>query len=130
MARFNGSPVYVVADSAGRGHIKMFGSFGPEQRGETVLIGGKTYSVTSDGRVSIPKSVMNAYGVNNENGRKTIIARCSYNHTDGFAVQVLKPKSAPPVGAKSHTLAKMKHVKLGVENVLAPSDSGDWTFSD
>lgn len=130
MVRFNGSPVYIVADGAGRGHIKMFGSFGSEQRGESVWIGGKSYTVTSDGRVSIPKSVMNAYGVDNENGRKTIIARCSYNIRDGFAVQVLKPKQAPPVGIKSHTLAKMKYVKPGVENVLLPQDGGDWVFSE
>lgn len=130
MARFNGSPVYIVADSVGRGHIRMFGTFGANQRGETVSLGGKYYRVTSDGRVSIPKSVMDAYGVNNENGRKTIIARCSYNATDGFAVQVLKPKQAPPVGVKSHTLAKMKYVKPGVENVLAPQDYGDWVFSE
>jgi len=130
MVKYNGSPVYIVADSAGRGHIRMFGSFGPDQRGETVSLGGKYYRVTSDGRVSIPKSVMNAYGVDNEKGRKTIIARCSYNPSDGFAVQVLKPKQVPPTGVKSHTLAKMKYVKPGVENVLSPQDGGDWVFSE
>jgi hypothetical protein len=130
MKKFNGSPVYVVADSVGRGHLKMFGSFGSKQRGTEVMLGGRSYKVTSDGRVSIPKSVMQSHGITNDNGRKVITARCSYNVRDGFGVQVLSPKQAPPVGTKTHNLAKLKHVKKGVENVLAPSDTGDWVFSE
>lgn len=130
MRPFNGSPVYVVADTSGRGHIRMFGSFGAKQRGETVTIGGRSYKVTSDGRVSIPKSIMNAYGTPNEKGRQVITARCSYNARNGFSVQALKPKTAPPPNTKTHTLARLKNVKKGTENVLNPSDNGDWVFSE
>ena len=129
MVKFDGSPVYVVADSAGRGHIKPFGRFTSAQRGTIVEIGGQNYKVTSDGRVSIPKSIMERYGTKDPvTGRSVVIARCS-SKDGNYAVQILKPKQIP-LSVKSHQIARLRDVQPGVENVLSPKDSGDWTFSE
>ena len=129
MPKFDGSPVYLVADSSGRGHIKPFGRFSGAQRGTLVNIGGQTYKVTSDGRVSIPKSIIERYGTKDPvTGRNVVIARCS-SKDGNYAVQILKPKQIP-LSVKSHQLARMRDVQPGVENVLSPSDYGDWTFSE
>lgn len=129
MVKFDGSPVYLVADSAGRGHIKPFGRFTSAQRGTLVEIGGRNYKVTSDGRVSIPKRIMERYGTKDPaTGRNVVIARCS-SKDGNYAVQILKPKQLP-TSVKTHQIARLRNVQPGVENVLSPMDSGDWTFSE
>lgn len=129
MVKFDGSPVFVVADCVGRGHIKPFGRFTREQRGTLIDIGGKNYQVTSDGRVSIPKRIMEKYGFKDPaTGRNVVIARCSSK--DGkYAIQILKPKQLP-LTVKTHQIARLRDVQPGVENVLSPRDAGDWTFSE
>lgn len=129
MVKFDGSPVYLVADSVGRGHIKPFGRFSSAQRGTLVDIGGQNYKVTSDGRVSIPKRVMERYGIKDPaTGRNVVIARCS-SKDGNYAIQVLKPKQLP-TSVKTHQIARLRNVQPGVENVLSPIDAGDWTFSE
>lgn len=129
MSKFDGSPVYLIADSAGRGHIKPFGRFTSAQRGTLVEIGGRNYKVTSDGRVSIPKRIMERYGTKDPaTGRNVVIARCS-SKDGNYAVQILKPKQLP-TAIKTHQIARLRDVQPGVENVLSPMDSGDWTFSE
>ena len=129
MSKFDGSPVFVVADCVGRGHIKPFGRFTSEQKGTEVDIGGKKYKVTSDGRVSIPKRIMEKYGFKDpETGRNVVIARCSSKDGE-YAIQILKPKQLP-LSVKTHQIARLRYVQPGVENVLSPCDSGDWTFSE
>lgn len=133
MSKFDGSPVYIVADCVGRGHIKPFGRFTREQKGTVVDIGGKNYKVTSDGRVSIPKRIMEKYGFKDPaTGRNVVIARCSSTPGPGerrYAIQILKPKQLP-LSVKTHQIARLRNVQPGVENVLSPHDSGDWSFSE
>lgn len=62
----------VTARADGRGGIKPFGKYGKKQAGAMVQIGDKKYKVTKDGRVNIPKRVMNNYGVTGKDGRKRI----------------------------------------------------------
>ena len=129
MSKFDGSPVFIVADSVGRGHIKPFGRFSSEQKGTVVDIGGKNYKVTSDGRVSIPKSIMEKYGFKDPStGRNVVIARCSSKDGE-YAIQILKPKQLP-LSVKTHQIARLRDAQPGVENVLSPRDAGDWTFSE
>lgn len=129
MTKFDGSPVYIVSDSVGRGHLKPFGRFDGNQQGTMIEIGGKSYAVTSDGRVSIPQSLMEQYGTKDPTtGRNVVIARCS-SKNGKFAAQLLKPKTVEP-GTKTHKIARLREVKPGRENVLSPKDAGDWTFSE
>lgn len=129
MVKFDGSPVYIVADCVGRGHIKPFGRFTSAHRGTLIDMGGKKYKVTSDGRVSIPKRIMERYGLKDPvTGRNVVIAR--FSSKDGnYAVQFLKPKQLPTT-VKTHQIARLRNVEPGVENVLSPIDAGDWTFSE
>lgn len=64
--------VIVVARKDGRGGIKPFGTYNKAQKGATVLIGDKEYKVSADGRVNIPKKIMNKWGRAGHDGRKRI----------------------------------------------------------
>ena len=62
---------YVTQRSDGRGGIRPFGNYSKGQAGAEVKIGEQIYKVTTDGRVNIPKSIMEKYGVG-EPGKKSI----------------------------------------------------------
>ena len=69
--------VIVRARKDGRGGIKPFGKYTKRQwekgkGGAWVEIGKKKYKVTSDGRVNIPKKIMNEFGVTGKDGRKRV----------------------------------------------------------
>ena len=64
--------VIVVARKDGRGGIKPFGTYSKRQKGAKVEIGKKQYKVTSDGRVNIPKKVMNELGIMGNDGRMRV----------------------------------------------------------
>lgn len=64
--------VIVVARKDGRGGIKPFGKYGKRQKGATVEIGNKKYKVTTDGRVNIPKKIMDEWGITGTDERKRI----------------------------------------------------------
>lgn len=66
------SNIIVVARADGRGGCKPFGTYSKEQAGSMVTIGAKDYKVTSDGRVNIPKSIMEEYGRKGTDGRNRI----------------------------------------------------------
>jgi len=61
----------VVARKDGRGGVRPFGKYNKSQAGATVTIMDKEYRVTSDGRVNIPKAVMNK-GRGGKDGRMRI----------------------------------------------------------
>jgi len=58
----------VVQRTDGRGGIKPFGTYGKEQAGAKVYIGERELTVTKDGRVNIPKSIMKQ-GIQGTDGR-------------------------------------------------------------
>ena len=62
----------VRADNKGRGHARPFGSYKKSQAGAMVEIGDKKYKVSTDGRVNIPKKIMNNFGVKGKDGRMRI----------------------------------------------------------
>lgn len=62
----------VRARTDGRGGIKPFGTYSKHQKGAKVQIGKKQYKVSSDGRVNIPKKVMNEFGIMGEDGRMRV----------------------------------------------------------
>ena len=72
MKRFNS--IIVVARKDGRGGVRPFGSYNKTQAGATVSIMNKDYKVTTDGRVNIPKSIMDK-GIKGADGRMRIEMR-------------------------------------------------------
>ena len=57
----------------GRGSIAPFAKYTKRQAGAMVDIGGKKYKVTTDGRLNIPKKIMEKYGVMGDDGRNRIV---------------------------------------------------------
>lgn len=69
---------YIVTQRAdGRGGFRPFGSYSSKQAGATVEIGDRRYKVTKDGRVNIPKAIMETYGAKGDDGRFRIQMRFS-----------------------------------------------------
>ena len=66
------SEFIVRARKDGRGGFRPFGTFTKRQAGAKVDINGKKYKVTKDGRVNIPKKIMEKYGVKGDDNRKRI----------------------------------------------------------
>ena len=72
----------------GRGGIRPFGTYGKHQwrkgkGGAWVEIGRKRYKVTTDGRVNIPKKIMDKWGITGEDGRKRIAIDFSSKQSTG-----------------------------------------------
>ena len=90
----------VVARKDGRGGIKPFGKYGKKQAGAMVDMGGKKYKVTKDGRVNIPKKIMEKYGITGDNGRKRISINFSSTSGKKGWKQVAAVISEPDIASK------------------------------
>lgn len=120
----------VVARKDGRGGIKPFGSYGKRQAGATVEIGNNTYKVGKDGRVNIPKKIMDKFGENNKDGRKVIqvgfrtekIGKPDY--WKNVKAQINEPAKDSLKGKTGEVTIKYKPVKKA--NVLNPKDAPDF----
>jgi bifunctional DNA-binding transcriptional regulator/antitoxin component of YhaV-PrlF toxin-antitoxin module len=120
----------VVARSDGRGGIKPFGTYGKGQAGSTVQIGDIKYKVTSDGRVNIPKAVMNKFGTDNKEGRKVlqIDFRTQKTGEKDYWKDVKSMITRPaPENVEKETGDKTKiHGPDKEEDELLPSDTDDF----
>lgn len=117
----------------GRAGARVFGlkpSMAKQFKGTLFRVGDALIPVQSDGRINIPKDVMNAIGTTGTDGRKRVtITYTSATERDGtrkFSAFINKP------------LAKDKNRKTGwkvtkprqkTKRGLKPSDSGDYTWS-
>ena len=122
----------VVARSDGRGGFRPFGTYTPAQRGATVSIGDRRYKVGADGRVNIPKAVMEQYGVRGEDGRMRVaIEFASKPAIDGrgeIAAVVSRP-SLLDRNAPTGSLAGKISVFDPRFSALEPYDSGEYNWS-
>lgn len=121
---------YIVrARSDGRGGMKPFGSYSKAQKGAYVTIGDTKIQVTSDGRVNIPKSVMDKYGTVGSDGRKRIgITFSSSGGKEGWKnVKALVYK--PPERAKDQKQGSILTQPPAAGGVLKPSDGQDFSWS-
>jgi len=62
----------VAARSDGRGGFRPFGTYGASAAGGKVWIGNQRLTIGKDGRVNIPKAVMDRYGVKGSDGRMRV----------------------------------------------------------
>ena len=124
-----GVRLMVTARSDGRGGIRPFGTYGKAQAGYSVQVGHQTLQVGRDGRVNIPKAVMERYGVLGDDGRRRIEVVFAW-HRQGADV--------PDVGATVATPTyEMRNAKTGdtargfaeETNLLEPEDSRDYNWS-
>ena len=122
----------VVARSDGRGGFRPFGSYTGAQRGATVSIGDRRYKVGVDGRVSIPKAIMEQYGVRGDDGRIRIaIEFASKPGIDGWGeIAAVVSRPAPlDRNAPTGSLAGKISVFDPRFSALEPYDSGEYNWS-
>lgn len=117
----------VVARSDGRGGIKPFGVYGAKQAGAKVTIGDKEYKVTSDGRVNIPKAIMDKYGIENSEGLKVVNIRFATRPGKDNWKNVIAEIKTPTEDNKDKKTGEIAvKQRIGKDrNELEPKDSSD-----
>ena len=122
----------VAARSDGRGGFRPFGSYGASQAGATVSIGDVRYKVGVDGRVNIPKAVMEQYGVRGDDGRMRVnVEFATQKGIDGWkdVAAVISRPSVLDKNSATGALSGRISVSDPTFAALEPFDSGDYTWS-
>ena len=73
----------VVSRADGRGGLRIPAQHPKDLAGARFAIAGKTFAITSDGRVNIPKSIMEKYGSRLPNGRYALAVDVGYRYDEG-----------------------------------------------
>jgi len=116
--------------SDGRGGIKPFNTYSKKQSGAEVRIGDHVYHATKDGRVNIPKHIMQEYGVKGTDGRLRIGIQFSTKAgVDGYkhVSAVVKKPPASLKDAKQGT--PQRRFRERGRTVLNPSDFAEHNWS-
>lgn len=126
MARF-----IIVARSDGRGGMAPFGTYGKGMAGSKVTIGEKVYTVGRDGRVNVPKPIMEQYGVKGTDGRnRVVIEFASKPDTHGATVGAIVSRPSPgDKDRKTGALAGKQDIRSPDHVYLEPYDSYDYNWS-
>jgi hypothetical protein len=124
------SPRFVVtARSDGRGGFRPFGTFGAAQAGREVQIGDTNYKVGKDGRVNIPKAIMNSMGVQGVDGRMRVAIQFasapSILDIDHYAAVV----SSLPGEMMNANTGDIVPRTITPSSALEPADSMDFNWS-
>lgn len=124
----------VTARSDGRGGSRPFGVEPKKSEsfiGKLFNIGGRDIKVTTDGRLNIPKKIMDSFGITGKDGRKRITI--TYTSTGK-----MPGKERKYAGFINKPLAKDKNRKNGwkvtqprlkTKRGLKSADSGDYNWS-
>jgi len=73
----------VVSRADGRGGLRIPAQHPKDFAGARFAIAGKTFAITTDGRVNIPKSIMQKYGSRMPDGRYALAVDVGYRYDDG-----------------------------------------------
>ena len=139
--------IIIRADKKGRGHARPW-NYGRMKNGHRysgqgamVDIGGKKYTVTSDGRVNIPKKVMNEWGIKGDDGRMRVAIDFSTkpstakrgkasNHWKNVASTISTPGKESK-NAKTGAIAIYDFDDIGfpITDELLPESDEDYTWS-
>lgn len=120
----------VTARSDGRGGIRPFGTYGPKEAGAKVTIGDRDYTVGKDGRVNIPRAVMERYGTPGPDGRQRVVVR--FSSAEGkqgwrrLKMEVVRPFVG--VGALATGSVFGRPFAVGGYRLI-PSDYDEYTWS-
>ena len=125
---------YIVrARSDGRAGMPMFGLSGSRAKsfaGQTVYIGDREVTVGRDGRINIPKDIMETYGVVGDDGRRRLSINFASDGQGNLGVLVYTP---PPHQKDAQTGDLTRPYKgLNVYDddfILEPSDGPDFNWS-
>jgi hypothetical protein len=119
----------VVARNDGRGGVHPFGTYKKGQAGYTVAIGDKKYTVGKDGRLNIPKKVMDEYGIIGKGGRRTIEIVFAWHGEGGALADVGATIATPHPDMKNAETGDIARGFADEPHLLEPADSGDYNWS-
>ncbi|MBA7572566.1 hypothetical protein ES708_14349 [subsurface metagenome] len=119
----------VSARADGRGGFRPFGTYSSKQAGARVTIGGRFYKVGKDGRVNIPKATMNRMGTTGDDGRMRVVIEFSSSKGPLGWMKTAAVIGKPPGAMKDASTGDIVGRKEIIEDVLEPSDAGDYTWS-
>lgn len=123
---------YVVcARSDGRGGFSPFRTHPSAHAGEEVAIGDRFVKVSSDGRVNIPKALMEKVGTKGEDGRYRVVveagARTDPDRGKHYGLYV----TSVPAGFENAPTGTVVPDRIGfVGDVIHPSDTVDYYLED
>ena len=117
--------VIVTARSDGRGGFSPFVKHGKSHAGETVYVGGVGRKVSSDGRVNIPKALMESVGVQGADGRYRVAVETGARTEDG-KVEVGLFITKPPTGMSSGGSGDIVPHTHFTEQVIHPSETKEF----
>lgn len=125
------STFIAVERSDGRAGIRPFGEYGSKQFGAMVTIGNKQYKVTKDGRVNIPKAIVQKFGVKGSDGKKRLSLTFSRDKGEDGWKNVSAVVFRPKPGDKNkktgeHITSKISPKK---KDRLAPEDQHEKNWS-
>ena len=130
------TPIIVVARSDGRGGIKPFGTYGKQQAGAKVFVGEKSFTVTKDGRVNIPKSIMDT-GIKGSDGRMRISIGFRAESKEAAGIDrwksvksiIVKPSKEDKNAVHGDKITKFRLNRKGKNADLKPLDTKDYNWS-
>ena len=118
--------VIVTARSDGRGGFSPFVKHAKSHAGETVYVGGVGRKVSSDGRVNIPKALMEQVGVQGADGRYRVAVETGARTDEDGKVEVGLFITKPPQGmaaAASGDIVPREHF---TEQIIHPSETEEF----
>ncbi len=118
----------IRARSDGRAGMLMFGL--PKKdamkfAGETVYIGDRKVAVGRDGRINIPKDIMDTYGVTGDDGRKRLNISFASDSEGNLGVLAYTTGESQK-NAVTGTRARKQTV---IRDYLEPEDAPDFNWS-
>jgi len=125
---------YIVkARVDGRGGARVFG-LSPELTkkfiGKSFTLGNKSYKVTTDGRINIPKAVMNKYGILGTDGRRRVsitwTSQWNRKKEVTYAGFINKPLAKDKNRSPNWRITKPRKI---TKRGLKPADGVDYNWS-
>lgn len=119
----------VVARADGRGGFRPFGTYSSAQAGAKVNIGNRYFSVGKDGRVNIPRSIMNEWGIVGSDGRMRVAIEFSSQPGKEGWRNVAAAVSRPTEAFKDAQTGDIIDRGVWLEDALEPVDVGEYNWS-
>jgi bifunctional DNA-binding transcriptional regulator/antitoxin component of YhaV-PrlF toxin-antitoxin module len=129
--------ILIKASNKGLGRVKPFGTFGKAEKGGLVFVGEKEYKVDGRGYITIPKKVMDKYGLKDKTGKRNIVMQFSakpgiegWKEASAVVSKALKEYVNFKNGARVSNIGKAKRNKKNeYTNRLVPIDFPEQNYS-
>ena len=118
----------IRARSDGRAGMSMFGlprKDAMKFAGETVYIGDRKVAVGRDGRINIPKDIMDTYGVTGDDGRKRLNITFASDSEGNLGVLAYTTGESQ----KNAVTGTRARKQTDIRDYLEPEDAPDFNWS-